>query len=298
MLIATDAKTSTLQSDGKIETVQQRNRSSEKISGVSEMHLAPDAEGLGRVVGEKDVLAKVIKPSTVVETSTYLPKADSISTDDGRCVANSGKQVLLENNHTVKDDRNCETRRGQVDVIKNSSLLKPKETSESVGSPRGLTEPLLSIPVGEKASPFQMCSSAAGSLGESDSMRRWMEMKRNGFLSGPLGGVAAPSSTVASAPVEVPAQKQQKNRRKGDSLKKRSEVPRREQQLVDRFSNVTAPSGLLTELNPGIINHVRTKKQVCSIIGALIRNVNGNATVGERHADLNVRGIYRSHLPC
>ncbi|XP_010505814.1 PREDICTED: uncharacterized protein LOC104782548 [Camelina sativa] len=280
-------KISNLRSDGKIgtTTVQLPKNliSSGKVSGVSEMHVAPDAEGSGRVlVREKDK-----------ETRTCLPKAaNSVSKVDDRCVASSGKQALLKNNHTVKDESKCESRGAQVDVSKNSSsLLKPKETSESV---RGAAEPSLSIPVGDKASPFQMCSSAAGSLGESDSMRRWMEMKRNGFLSGPLGGVAAPSSTVASVPVEVPAQKQPKNKRRGgDSLKKRNEVPRKEQQLVDRFANVTAPSGLLTELNPGIINHVRTKKQVCSVIEALIRSANDNATLGKRHANLNVRESIR-----
>lgn len=119
-------------------------------------------------------------------------------------------------------------------------------------------------------------------------------MKRNGFLSGPLGGVAAPTSTVVTTPVEVPAPKQQKNKRRGgESLKKKNDVPKKEQQLVDRFANVTAPSGLLTELNPGIINHVRTKKQVCSIIEALIRSSNDDATTRERHGDFNVRDAIR-----
>lgn len=225
---------------------------------MSEVLVAPAAEGLGRVVvREKDVSAK----------------------DDNRLVANSGKQALPEKNVLVKDDSKCQSQRGgQVDAVsKNSSLLKPREVSESVVvSPR---DPSVSN---------QMCG-AEGSLEKSDSMRRWMEMKRNGFLSGPLGGVSAPSSAAPTTPVEVPAQKQQKNKRRGDSVKKRNEAPRKEQQQVDRFSNVTAPSGLLTELNPGIINHVRSKKQVCSIIEALIRNATHD---GERNTDLNVRGIY------
>ncbi|KAL1219476.1 hypothetical protein V5N11_007271 [Cardamine amara subsp. amara] len=286
-----DAKTNNLQSDGNTETVQQPNLSSEKISGVSERLVTRDTEGLGKVVVEKDVLAKDIKPSTVVEKTTCLPKPNSISTDGDRCVAISGKKALLEN-HTVKEDSNCESRGGKVDgASKNSSLLKPKEASESVGIPRGAAE-LDLLPTSEKGGPEPMCS-AVGSMDKSDSMRRWMEMKRNGFLSGPLGGVASPNPAVVSTPIEVPAQKQQKNRRRGDSVKKRNDVPRREQQQVDRFSNVTAPSGLLTELNPGIINHIRTKKQVCSIIEALIRNVNDDATVGERHANMNVRDSVR-----
>ncbi|ESQ52784.1 hypothetical protein EUTSA_v10016481mg [Eutrema salsugineum] len=290
-----DTKTSNMQSDRDIGTVQKPNLSSEQISGASEMLAAPDAEDLGRVVREKEVLAKDIKPPTVLKTSTCLLKAKSISTDDDRCIANSGKQALLENNHTAKHDSNCESRGGLVDgVSKNSSLLKPREISESVGSPRGAAESdlLRRDPNSEKAGPFQMCG-AAGSSEKSDSMRRWMEMKRNGFLSGPLGGVSAPSPAVTTTPVEVPAQKPQKSKRRGDSLKKRNDVPRKEQQQIDRFSNVTAPSGLLTELNPGIINHVRSKKQVCSIIEALIRNATDDATVGERNANLNVRDSVR-----
>ncbi|CAH2058603.1 unnamed protein product [Thlaspi arvense] len=282
--LGSDTKTSNLQPDKDIRIVQQPNLSSEEISGVSEKLVIPDAEGLGRVMREKEALAKVLK------ASTCLPKAKSISTDGDRCVASSGKQGLLEN-HTVKHDSDS------VDdgVSKNVSVLKPKETSEPVASPRGAAEsnslrrdPSLPNPNSE------MCS-GAGPLEKSDSMRRWMEMKKNGFLSGPLGGVSAPSSTVSTPPVEIPAaQKQQKNKRRGDSFKKRNEVlPKKEQQQVDRFSNVTAPSGLLTELNPGIINHVRTKKQVCSIIEALIRNATDDATVVERNANLNVRDSVR-----
>ncbi|CAA7028834.1 unnamed protein product [Microthlaspi erraticum] len=266
-----DAKTSDLQSDKGTGIVQQPNLSSKTPSGLYEMVVA-HAKGLATsVVREKEALAK----------DTSLPKANK---DDNLSVAKSGKEAVLVN-HPVKDGNNCdeESLRGrQVDaVLKNSSVLKPKETSETV-SPVGAVE------------SDSMCSAPPGSLEKSDSMRRWMEMKKNGFLSGPLGGVPAPSSAVASTttPVETQVQKQQKNKRRSDSFKKRNEVapPRKEQQLIDRFSNVTAPSGLLTELNPGIINHVRSKKQVCSIIEALIRNATDD---GERNANLNVRDSVR-----
>uniref|UniRef100_A0A1J3JYV4 Uncharacterized protein n=1 Tax=Noccaea caerulescens TaxID=107243 RepID=A0A1J3JYV4_NOCCA len=272
-----DTKTSDLQSDKDTGIVQQPNLSSKTPSGIFEM---VHAKGLASsVVREKEALAKDTRPSTC------LPKANK---DDKLCVAKSGKEALLEN-HPVKDDNNGEEsqRRRQVDVVsKNSSVLKPKETNESARIPVGAAEsdPSLSV-------PFQMCSAPPGSLDKSDSMRRWMEMKKNGFLSGPLGGVPAPSSAVSSTtPVETPVQKQQKNKRRSDSFKKRNEVPRKEQQQIDRFANITAPSGLLTELNPGIINHVRSKKQVCSIIEALIRNATDD---GERNANLNVRDSVR-----
>lgn len=273
----TDTKTSDLQSDKDTGIVQQPNLSSKTPSGKFE---TVHAKGLASsVVREKEVLGKDTRPITC------LPKANK---DDKLCVAKSGKEALLEN-HPVKDDSNGEeSQRRHVDVVsKNSSVLKPKEASESarssVGAAAAESDPSLSV-------PFQMCSAPPGSLDKSDSMRRWMEMKKNGFLSGPLGGVPAPSSAVSTTtPVETAVQKQQKNKRRSDSFKKRNEVPRKEQQLIDRFSNVTAPSGLLTELNPGIINHVRSKKQVCSIIEALIRNATDD---GERNANLNVRGIY------
>ncbi|KAJ0262430.1 hypothetical protein HA466_0053630 [Hirschfeldia incana] len=276
-----DTKNSNMQSVTNIVTAQQQKLSSEQVL------VATSTEGLGRVVREKDVLVKDVKPSAVLKPSTCLPKAGSVSRDDNRLVANSGKQALPDKDALVKDDSKCESQRGgQVDAVsKNSSLLKPRDVSESVVvvSPRDPSE---------KAGPFQM-SGAEASLEKSDSMRRWMEMKRNGFLSGPLGGVSAPSSAATTTtPVEVPAQKQQKNKRRSDATKKRNEAPRKEQQQqqVDRFSNVTAPSGLLTELNPGIINHVRSKKQVCSIIEALIRNATHDA---KRNDDLNVRGSVR-----
>ncbi|XP_010501639.1 PREDICTED: uncharacterized protein LOC104778933 [Camelina sativa] len=96
--------------------------------------------------------------------------------------------------------------------------------------------------------------------------------------------------------------KQLKYMRKGDvSLKGRNEIPSKEQQL-ELVDNGTAPtpSGLLTGLKPGIINHVRTKRQVFSILESLIRIANDDdATMGETHTNLNVKESIRqdSALP-
>ena len=81
-------------------------------------------------------------------------------------------------------------------------------------------------------------------------------MKQNGFLSSSHGGI----------PVPKPRGRKSKN----EVLKKKMEIAKREQ--VDRFAKIAAPSGLLSELNPGIINHVRNSKQVHSIIEALVRS--------------------------
>nr|GEV64013.1 putative zinc finger, CCHC-type [Tanacetum cinerariifolium] len=95
---------------------------------------------------------------------------------------------------------------------------------------------------------------------EKDPMAIWKQMKQNGFLSSSHGGVVVPSMPKPRA------------RKKGNELvvKKKMEIAKREQ--VDRFAKVAAPSGLLNDLNPGIINHVRNRKQVHAIIENLVRS--------------------------
>ncbi|KAL0539772.1 hypothetical protein IC582_023990 [Cucumis melo] len=109
------------------------------------------------------------------------------------------------------------------------------------------------------------CASSAGPLGEKDPLSIWKEMKQNGFLSASHGGIPAP--------------KQRGRKSKNDAFKKKMEIAKREKKLelakkeqIDRFTKIAAPSGLLTELNPGIINHVRNRKQVHSIIEAIVRS--------------------------
>lgn len=100
------------------------------------------------------------------------------------------------------------------------------------------------------------CGSTCDPLEEKDPMEVWKAMKQNGFMSSSHGGVPMP--------------KPRGRKTKGDGLKKKMEVARREQ--VDRFAKIAAPSGLLSGLNPGIINHVRNSRQVHSIIEALVRS--------------------------
>lgn len=112
------------------------------------------------------------------------------------------------------------------------------------------------------------CASSTGPLEEKDSLRLWKEMKQNGFLSSSHGGIPIP--------------KQRGRKSKNDVLKKKLELAKKEQ--VDRFTKIAAPSGLLNELNPGIINHVRNRKQVHSIIEALVRSGRAeNSHVGSKH---------------
>ncbi|KAJ0266364.1 Cation-transporting ATPase [Hirschfeldia incana] len=119
------------------------------------------------------------------------------------------------------------------------------------------------------------CSNA--SVGEKDPMKLWEAMKQNGFLSNPHGGVSGTSSScvVSSSHGGIPAPRKRgrksKNNDNAAMVKKRKiEIARKEE--VDRFARLAAPSGLLNELNPGIINHVRNKKQVLSIIQSIVKS--------------------------
>ncbi|KAF8394820.1 hypothetical protein HHK36_018756 [Tetracentron sinense] len=119
------------------------------------------------------------------------------------------------------------------------------------------------------------CGSSTEPLKENDSLRMWKEMKQNGFLSSSHGGIPKP--------------KQRERKRKNDVLKKKMELAKREQ--VNRFTKIAAPSGLLNELNPGIINHVRNSKQVRSILEALVKSeMFENGHIQSKQASQSLRG--------
>ncbi|XP_065872930.1 uncharacterized protein [Euphorbia lathyris] len=117
------------------------------------------------------------------------------------------------------------------------------------------------------------CGSTSGPVEQKDSLRLWKEMKENGFLSSSSlvgSGGSAQTSLISSIHGGIPMPKQRGRKSKSEVLKKNMELAKKEQ--VDRFTKIAAPSGLLNGLNPGIINHVRNKKQVHSIIEALVRS--------------------------
>ncbi|XP_024969164.1 uncharacterized protein LOC112508696 [Cynara cardunculus var. scolymus] len=165
------------------------------------------------------------------------------------------------------------------DTCKLSSLQKPQEmeSKNNCVKPSGFGIDLNSEDVSSSIShdPFHPykdydrlkardasseCGSSCHLGGEKDSMKVWKEMKQNGFLSSSHGGVPVP-----------PIPKSRGRKRGNESvIKKKIEIAKKEQ--VDRFAKVAAPSGLLNELNPGIINHVRNRKQVHSIIENLVRS--------------------------
>ncbi|KAG8076726.1 hypothetical protein GUJ93_ZPchr0006g44114 [Zizania palustris] len=115
-------------------------------------------------------------------------------------------------------------------------------------------------PMQSKVSDPSECGSTTGAAGESESHRKWREMKQNGFLSSSQGTAVGPKPRGRLA------------KRKRDDEFKRNTFTQNEQ--TNKFMKVTAPSGLLSGLNPGIINHVRNSKQVYSIIKAMVHNEN------------------------
>nr|GMC65703.1 uncharacterized protein LOC109186548 isoform X2 [Ipomoea batatas] len=106
----------------------------------------------------------------------------------------------------------------------------------------------------ESRDEFECASSFAPLEGNYSSFRAWNEMKQNGFCS------------YSHASIPVP---KRKSRNEGME-KKKIELAKKE--CMDQFAKIAAPSGLLNGLNPGIINHVRNRKQVHSIIEALVRS--------------------------
>lgn len=121
------------------------------------------------------------------------------------------------------------------------------------------------------------CGSTTGSQEEKDPLSVWKEMKQNGFLSSSHGGI----------PTLVPKQRTRKT--KSEISKRKVDIAKKEQ--VDRFTKIAAPSGLLNDLNPGIINHVRNRKQVHSIIEALVKSEkHENSHCGSKHTSNTFSG--------
>ncbi|KAF8081930.1 hypothetical protein N665_0856s0019 [Sinapis alba] len=150
---------------------------------------------------------------------------------------------------------------------------------------------------GDKSGGSSECGSSNVPVEEgNDPMKLWKAMKQNGFLSNPHGGVSVTSSScvVSSSHGGIPAPPRKRGRRSKSNdaamVKKRKvEIARKEE--ADRFARLAAPSGLLNELNPGIINHVRNKKQVLSIIQSIVKSDkdsmrDSNTTVGGSRKNL------------
>ncbi|KAJ8491562.1 hypothetical protein OPV22_013283 [Ensete ventricosum] len=128
-----------------------------------------------------------------------------------------------------------------------------------------------------KSADASESGSTTGPVEESGPLRMWKEMKQNGFLSSSHGGIPMPRQRG-----------RQSRKRKEDELRSKTEIAKREQ--ANRFARIAAPSGLLSGLNPGIINHVRNSKQVHSIIEAIVRSEKHDGQSQNRISDQMGRG--------
>ncbi|XP_065019939.1 uncharacterized protein LOC135645472 [Musa acuminata AAA Group] len=128
-----------------------------------------------------------------------------------------------------------------------------------------------------KSADASESGSTTGPVEESGPLRMWKEMKQNGFLSSSHGGIPMPRQ-----------RSRQSRKRKEDELRSKTEIAKREQ--ANRFARIAAPSGLLSGLNPGIINHVRNSKQVHSIIEAIVRSEKHDGQSQNRITDQMGRG--------
>ena len=143
----------------------------------------------------------------------------------------------------------------------------------------------LSVSRSEKSCSTDVNSECGSS--SNDPMKLWEAMKQNGFLSNPHGGVSASSSHGG---IPAPPRKRCRRSKSNDATdmvkKRKVEVARKEE--AERFARLAAPSGLLNELNPGIINHVRNKRQVLSIIQSIVKSDKDST----RHRKKNLEDSY------
>ncbi|XP_050218716.1 uncharacterized protein LOC126669315 [Mercurialis annua] len=148
-------------------------------------------------------------------------------------------------------------------------------------------------------------------LEKKDAMKLWLEMKQNGFLTPSVDQMPSRSIQSKRQKNNMPVKrkelvkmqevssfdkivepafglvkvhdnaevllsdevivmpKRQTKRRVVDPSNRSREVAK--VQRLDRFNKLAAPSGLLNEVNPGIINRMRSSEQVYSVIKALVR---------------------------
>jgi len=182
-------------------------------------------------------------------------------------VCKSGGYVenFTEESLTEKQEKGHDTSvvsRG-INVDLNAEDVSSSVNLDPAGSSRG-RNPLKLKDVSESGS-------CVGPLDEKDPMTKWQQMKEYGFWSPSHAGIPKP--------------KQRGRKSKSEMIKKKMELAKREQ--VNRFTKIAAPSGLLNELNPGIINHVRNRKQVLSIIENLVRS--------EKHESTSVASKQAAH---
>jgi hypothetical protein len=227
--------------------------------------VTPTLNSGNTVHGSKDV-EKANGMSQVGKVSeSFVTEGKNIKTEllVGQEVKSSSSKLVLNT------DVDCDKR----------ALLKRCDNADAVSS--CLNDDLTSVcssRISQKTSSMDVyseCGSSNGSVAKRDPMKVWTEMKQNGYLSNPNGGISTTSSSclISSSHGGIPAPKKRGRKTKINNdaaVAKKRKIERKEE--VDRFARLAAPSGLLNELNPGIINHVRNKKQVLSIIENIVKS--------------------------
>ncbi|KAK4835199.1 hypothetical protein QYF36_006688 [Acer negundo] len=248
----------------ELEECESEGEEMSQVTGVP-VTLDLDASQAERIGGKKSAIVvddAAPKPKPLDLISKVCVANSSAGDDNPGCAEGSDKPSSLPGKHNREPDNN----RGSS--IRIGLDLNAEDVASSVNQdvfyPQKNRNHLKSRDVSE-------CVSSSGPVEVKDPMKIWKEMKQNGFLSSSHGGVQVQNSTLSSSLGGIPPVPKQRGRKtKSDSYKKKMEIAKKEN--VDRFTKIAAPSGLLNELNPGIINNVRNKKQVYSIIEAIVKS--------------------------
>lgn len=218
------------------------------------------------------------------ENSGYTDAVLSLG-DPNKYSSNAKGKARLERNHMSSGGNRLDL---NAEDVASSANPDPLYTYKSQNNPK------------KRETSSSESGKNTGHAEDKDALRKWKEMKKNGFMSSSNGYGGIP-------PAAPPKQRGRKS--KSEVLKQKIEQGKKEQ--VDRFTKIAAPSGLLNGLNPGIINHVRNSKQVHSIIQALVRSekresrrqasemVAGSGELGERNTEqenVNFSGAHASGL--
>ncbi|EEF41591.1 uncharacterized protein LOC8288967 isoform X2 [Ricinus communis] len=244
----------------KIREAGSQNQLSAEISQVTNVPVTLDLSASQVEISGKTAVPVEVNPGHRSLDLNSEACIANVSPSDGSPKRNENyNKVLLLKKHDREHDERCVSSGGigldlNEDDVSSSMNQDSSKNQDQLKLRRDLSE----------------CGSTTGPVEGKDPLKVWTEMKQNGFLSSSHGGISFQSGLVSSSHGGIPMPKQRGRKNKNDVLKKRMELAKKEQ--VDRFTKIAAPSGLLNGLNPGIINHVRNKKQVHSIIEALVRS--------------------------
>ncbi|KAJ0103464.1 hypothetical protein Patl1_06762 [Pistacia atlantica] len=260
------------------EVSDQLQSDGEEMSQVTDVPITLDLDGsqVERTVRNASSVGADDTPRLLDLNSKVCIANSSCCVGSPKCAENSDKPSSLPLKHDREPDSNC------VSSINTGLDLNAEDVASSVNQ-----DPFYHYKNHNhlKARDVSECVSSTAPLEEKDPMSVWKEMKQNGFLSSSHGGISVQNSVLSSSHGGIsvqnsvlssshggvpPMPKQRGRKSKSDTFKKKMEIAKREN--VDRFTKIAAPSGLLNELNPGIINNVRNRKQVYSIIEAIVRS--------------------------